>query len=560
MDDIEFALGASSDLGSLYRSAKSFSVDAPGHALLFLRGLAVKFCGALDSEFTERHTLEDRIRGLERCGLLKAPPLRHLRTLQRNGNISAHPEQFAHESHDYHALANASLGAARSLMEQLYLLRNEPVPEYDVLDVEPSGIRDMCYRAMMLGDIDAMYQAAVIAKAKADEADRQDTILLADNYGACARPHIDQAMFWFKQGADQKHPDCMYQYGLYLAQTRYAEKLTLQQGENLILQAAELGNADALVYSAGCLLEGSGIFEIDLDLAREYYERAAAQDHPQALGQLGAIYEMGKGCEPDPHAAARYTTRAAEAGFPLGQFNLFVLYAHGTGVERDFDLALQWLNRAVEQDFPAAVFNRACLAHQGLIQGETIQDAVSYYNRCAGFPDFRARAMLAVAEISLASSPTQEQLLDVAVKLQDCYESITNEGDPHEIKSDCLAASARAITRIRRHISVFGPDPKKHLNDVLLCTLFDQKGVPVVDRMARIGQFHELLNGVNSTRSGAKDRVIDNLLKEACITAAVLPVRTPSHVQAPAIATSRQGRNDLCQCGSGRKFKRCCGQ
>lgn len=563
MDDIQFALAASPDIGGLYQSAKFFSADAPGQALLFLRGVAAKYCLALDRDFTERDSIEDRIRSLERRGLLRQQTLRNLRTLQRNGNRSAHPEQYAHESHDYRSMAVASLEAARELLEQLFVMRGEPVPAYEVTELEQSGLRDMCYLAMMKSDVEAMHQAGVIFKEKADQVEHLDNILQPDGYGENARPHIDQAMFWFKKGAAQKHPDCMYRFGLYQAETRHADSWTIRQGEDLIRQAAENDHADALVYVAGGLLDGKGIFEQDADQAREYYEKAAAQGHPAALGQLGAIYEQGIGCDPDPAAAARYTIRAAEAGFPQGQFNLFVLYIHGTGVEQDSEKAIHWLQLAFEQDFPPAIYNRACLTQQGMIEGETLRDALPIYRRCFGIPEYRARAALAIAEITLAVESTPESWVDSAMHLQECYEAIVRDGDPHELMGDCLAASKKAVARLRDHLGRNGPDPKQKLNDVFCCFLFDGSGVPVADKKARVEQFFGLMEGANSNRVGAKDRVIDQLMKEAFIAQMHPPVIPPPdrrlQATANAQAPARQGRNELCHCGSGKKFKKCHG-
>lgn len=562
LDDIQLALAASPQLGRLYSNAKALSVDSPAQSLLYLRGLAATFCQVLDQDFTARDSIEDRVKSLERRGLLRPQALRHLRTLQQHGNRSAHPEQYAHEVQDYLAMADASMAAARALCEQIFTLRNESVPDYQVIEPEQSGLlRDLCYMAMVKDDVEAIHQIGVFFKEKADQVEDLDTYVLADNYGDTARDHIDQAMFWFKRGAQRKHPGCQYAYGNYLANTRSDDRQLLIEGEGLILQAAEAEHADAMVYVAGSLLEGSGIFEKDLSLAREYYERAAAQGHPAALGQLGAIYEQGIGCEKNPVAAAKYTMCAAEAGYPQGQFNLFVLYLHGTGVESDTSKALRWLQLAVDQNFPAAVFNRACLAQQGLIEGEGLKEALALYHKLIGTADFHARAALAIAEITLATETGVESVMDAAVKLQDCHRWLVRDGDPYEIMEDCLASLAKAVRRLRDHIGTYGPDPKMRFGDVILCTHFDAAGVPVEDVAARTSEVFDLVEGMNSTRAGAKDRVIDQLLAMAHVA-----LKVPTAGQRPVVASRtpvvtgpRQGRNDLCHCGSGRKFKKCHG-
>lgn len=114
MDDIEFAKGATPEIWRLYQAGKSFSVDTPMQALTHLRGLASAFCHCLDKEFSGVG-LDAKIKSLDDRRLLKPSALRSLRTLQRTGNIAAHPEDFQFEEHDFHELTAKALDAASGL-------------------------------------------------------------------------------------------------------------------------------------------------------------------------------------------------------------------------------------------------------------------------------------------------------------------------------------------------------------------------------------------------------------------------------------------------------------
>lgn len=494
MDDVEFAFTASDKIGRLYRDGKSFSIDTPTLALSHLRGLASAFCDTLDRDFAANERLEAKIKSLDYRNLLRPEARRNLRTLQRNGNVAAHPESFSFEANDFPAMAVESLVAARGLIEQLYLIRNEPLPVYETAEVGDSGLREMCYRAMIGGDSEAMHQAGVYFKVRADKIVTGEILMNPDGYGFESRADIDHAMFWFKKGAAKEHPDCMYQYGLYQVRTRTDDKDVHSSGQRYISWASQAGHPGAMVYVAGCSLNGTGIFLEDLDYARELYELAAEQDHPEALAQLGTIYAQGIGCEIDHAVAARYTIRAAEAGFPQGQYNLFVLYRDGLGVNQDQVSALKWLQASAAQDYPSAIFDLACCIRAGQVREQSQEEAFQLFKRCIAFPEYCSRASLAIAEYLEAEGSTAS-LSEALAHLHACYDAISQHGDPFTLLPACQAANSRIWDQLQRELN----------------------------------------------------------------RSFVLPSnRNPSQV--PPAPGVKVGRNDLCWCGSGHKYKKCHGR
>ncbi|MDU4251933.1 SEC-C metal-binding domain-containing protein [Pseudomonas sp.] len=562
MDDIQFAFTVSDRIGRLYQNAKQFSADMPVLALPYLRGLASALCDSLDREFRTDDLLEGKIKSLDSRGLLRPPMRRNLRTLQRSGNIAAHPEAFDFETHDFNALAREALVVARELIEQLYSLRGEAVPLYEVSGVDGNGLQAMCYKAMIEGDLEATHQAAKYFKAKADQLNQSELVLLSNGYGYQARPYIEQSMFWFKRGAAERQPDCMYQYGAYLVGDRESDDGLKGEGWRLIDHAADAGHADAQVHVADNLMRGLGPYMMDLKAAREMYERAADQGHPVAFGQLGAIYDQGLGCEPDATIAARYTMRAAEAGYPQGQYNLFALYHKGAGVEQNLDEALKWLAEAAEQDYPEAVFKLATLILEGRVSRSNDDEGLQLLMRATAFPELQPKAALALAEYCLRDD-NQLLRLEALTNLQVAYESLTKKGDPERLMTKCLDLSFRVIIKARAHINNNGPDQALNGNDLMACSLFDADGVPTADRFARLGQFNDsLMLAVSGDLHG-----MVNAVAGVMQLAGVAPVgRQVSQVPSEAIrrivsvrTEVKTGRNDLCHCGSGKKFKKCHG-
>ena len=62
--------------------------------------------------------------------------------------------------------------------------------------------------------------------------------------------------------------------------------------------------------------DGDGV-AVDYQRARAWLEKAAAQDHPEAVGQLGAMYAEGKGVTPSWRRARELYKRAIELGSSL---------------------------------------------------------------------------------------------------------------------------------------------------------------------------------------------------------------------------------------------------
>ena len=72
------------------------------------------------------------------------------------------------------------------------------------------------------------------------------------------------------------------------------------------------GGLAACQYMVGLMYcNGQGV-EVDYKQARPWLEKAAAQDWPHAVGQLGTSYAIGQGVTPSWRRAREYYERAVE--------------------------------------------------------------------------------------------------------------------------------------------------------------------------------------------------------------------------------------------------------
>lgn len=90
--------------------------------------------------------------------------------------------------------------------------------------------------------------------------------------------------------------------------------------------------------------------------ALPWFEKAAEQDHPEALRMLGYLHGEGHGVAKDDAKAAAFYRRAAELGDAYAQFNFGAMIDQGIGgLTPDADEAKSWFRRAAAQGLPDAV-------------------------------------------------------------------------------------------------------------------------------------------------------------------------------------------------------------
>jgi TPR repeat protein len=114
------------------------------------------------------------------------------------------------------------------------------------------------------------------------------------------------------------------------------------------------GNAEAPDVLGTEYRDGGMGLQQDYKRAFKLFERAAAQEHAEAMNNLGTCYDRGQGVKIDHKAAAQWFQRAAEQGYPNAQANLGGMFYAGKGVEQSYDEAVRL---AAAQGFPDALYN-----------------------------------------------------------------------------------------------------------------------------------------------------------------------------------------------------------
>ncbi|WP_298052146.1 tetratricopeptide repeat protein [uncultured Paenalcaligenes sp.] len=64
--------------------------------------------------------------------------------------------------------------------------------------------------------------------------------------------------------------------------------------------------------------------------------------------ELGVMYEQGDGVEQSYAKAKEFFERAAQQDHPEAQFNLGIMYEHGEGMPKNKKQAIEWYSKACE--------------------------------------------------------------------------------------------------------------------------------------------------------------------------------------------------------------------
>lgn len=189
---------------------------------------------------------------------------------------------------------------------------------------------------MMLYSTMALLGSASIAMADFDEG---VAAMRSENYTAA-------------QEAWQKCPDdarCQYSLG-YLAQFGLGETADYGKARDYYLKAAEQNHPDAL-YALGLMSETGKSGQKDLAKAMSLYRQAAdTGKSPDAEYAVGRMILRGRGVPRDPVEGLKWLRKAADHGQVAAQYMMGAAYEAGWGVSPDLAEAYYWYRRSQQGD------------------------------------------------------------------------------------------------------------------------------------------------------------------------------------------------------------------
>lgn len=181
---------------------------------------------------------------------------------------------------------------------------------------------------------------------------------------------------------------------IYAAAARAYDAGNPDATRQLLLPLAQAGDA-AAQYGLGLLYAfGGDDLPQDYGAARQWFEKAAAQQHGGAQYHLGLLYLDGQGVMRDDHKAWQWFERAARQDDARAQSYLGWMYDNGYGAPRDFATARHWLERAAAQGDIDAQYNLGDYYRYGKSVAEDLAIARQWYERAAAQGDSDAKRAL----------------------------------------------------------------------------------------------------------------------------------------------------------------------
>ncbi|CAJ1931766.1 unnamed protein product [Cylindrotheca closterium] len=111
--------------------------------------------------------------------------------------------------------------------------------------------------------------------------------------------------------------------------------------------AFELGNDVDAAYETALIHEyGHHRVHVDVVAAAEWFQKAAEQNHVEAMSELALCYELGCGLEQNDEIALDWYTKAANLGHITSKYSVGEAFEEARGVPQSDEEACLWYYRA----------------------------------------------------------------------------------------------------------------------------------------------------------------------------------------------------------------------
>ena len=210
--------------------------------------------------------------------------------------------------------------------------------------------------------------------------------------------NIKEAMKYYEMAAKQNNA-----IGMTNLADLYIQENKLKKAKPLLVKAAEKE------YGYAQYLLAMNFFYYKHENNKEalhWLERAAGNDEPYALYQLGLYYSEAN----DLAKAIKYYQRAAELNHADAALELGYIYGEGFGVEQDDNKALFYLKKAAESGNQEVLDELAAMALSG--EGNMDAKEAEYWIKKAGYTE----------EMLKELDKLQEKSLEMFKKMQETHQ------------------------------------------------------------------------------------------------------------------------------------------
>ena len=169
-------------------------------------------------------------------------------------------------------------------------------------------------------------------------------------------------------------PDKIYDEAMALENDEFYDK-AFEKFKKL----ADMDDDRGLFWVGKCYDNCLGV-ERNLELAKEYYEKAVEKGNSKAANNLGNLYHYDNGLEKNYKKAIEYYQKAVDGGSKKASYNLAeVYYRGGAGVEQNYEKAFEYYLRADDDCW--AMQSVGWMYEYGQGVGANVEKAIEYYQK-----------------------------------------------------------------------------------------------------------------------------------------------------------------------------------
>lgn len=191
-----------------------------------------------------------------------------------------------------------------------------------------------------------------------------------------AQASNQRAEYWYRRAADQGDASALFALG-WIYETRALDLIKAGAVLEAQRQRVEKDMLGGMAGDARARLKEAEAIADAAAEAEQWYRKAADKGFAPAMNNLGELFRLGLGRDPDLVQAFKWYSAAARAGNPVGAWNLAIAYMHGDGVAHDQAEAERWLtwtpSKNAQGDLGWPVLERTTFFGSNLLASEVAQ-------------------------------------------------------------------------------------------------------------------------------------------------------------------------------------------
>ncbi|ABI40277.1 SEC-C motif domain protein [Shewanella sp. MR-4] len=541
ISDSELVRVFDQEISEIYNRAKRLYKSAPIQTLILLRAIATNIAYNLLEEFqnaTDEVDLYGLLIELEKKRHVNHEIVHYLHTIRKSGNRAAHPEQFADNEQD---LVNQARTVLLTLCDTINLIRfsvhGAVTSQYHFEEPTEMALQEASYQAIFNNDPQAKFEVAIsLIEGNQLRINHELDTLRRSNTDK--HDHLKNALYLLESSSNFNHLDSRFVLGLVYGQGLGCKPDMVKAIDHMYFCASH-GNVMAKAYFGDFVINKKDADISDKQCALEFLEEAANMRNPLAQNVLSDVYSAGELVEKNQARSIELLIEAANCGYPESQYKLSEIYRQSGELEKYWE----FIEKAINNNHALALLS----AGRASALSKSHHRALEYYTRYLEIND-DAIATLEFGQIQLKTAG--EDTAKIKKGIWELVKSYRDPKCPQILRRQIEVIVSKYLKEIDRLISFPSLNVKEQNDLIAFYMQFKANGSPYesMEAMAKaIHQFSEL----------------DYPEKEMALKAFFyMPNNhkfkvSQRHLQ---LGKPKIGRNQTCNCGSGRKYKQCCGK